>query len=74
MTESGYIKRLPVEEFEAQSRGGKGKAGTRLSTETDAVSQFFTCNSYDSVLFVSDRYSRTVDGAGPAGPADRHFP
>lgn len=23
MTNSGYIKRLPIEEFEAQSRGGK---------------------------------------------------
>lgn len=37
MTDSGYIKRLPIEEFEAQSRGGKGKAGTKLSGEDDKV-------------------------------------
>eukprot|EP01038_Epipyxis_sp_PR26KG_P009141 gene9141-12327_t len=55
MTHSGYIKRLPIEEFEAQSRGGKGKAGARLSDGQDSVSQFFTCNDHDSVLFISER-------------------
>lgn len=37
VTASGYVKRLPMEEFEAQSRGGKGKAGTRLATDDDKV-------------------------------------
>jgi DNA gyrase subunit A len=55
MTNSGYIKRLPIEEFEAQSRGGKGKAGARLSTDDDSVSHFFSCNDHDSILFATDK-------------------
>lgn len=55
ITGSGYIKRIGIEEFEAQSRGGKGKMGAKLSTETDSVSQFFVCNDHDSVLFITDR-------------------
>ena len=55
VTRAGYIKRLPSEEFEAQSRGGKGKAGTKMSTQEDAVAHFFACNNHDSVLFVTDR-------------------
>ena len=55
VTRAGYIKRLPAEEFEAQSRGGKGKAGTKLSTDEDAVAHFFACNDHDSILFVTDR-------------------
>ena len=55
MTESGYIKRLPIEEFEAQSRGTKGKAGAKLSAEGDAVSHFLSINDHDSVLFVTDK-------------------
>lgn len=55
ITRSGYIKRLPIEEFESQSRGTKGKAGAKLSTEDDGISQFFSCNDHDSVLFVTDK-------------------
>jgi DNA gyrase subunit A len=53
VTRSGYVKRLPIEEFEAQSRGTKGKAGAKLSTEEDSVAHFFSCNDHDSVLFVT---------------------
>lgn len=55
ITGNGYIKRIPIEEFQAQSRGGKGKAGARLSTDQDSVQHFFTCNDHDTVLFVTDR-------------------
>lgn len=55
ITRSGYIKRLPIEEFESQSRGTKGKAGAKLSTEDDGISQFFSCNDHDSVMFVTDK-------------------
>ncbi|MDX2214917.1 MAG: DNA gyrase subunit A [Oculatellaceae cyanobacterium bins.114] len=54
LTEQGYIKRMPVSTFEAQSRATRGKAGTRMK-EDDAVEHFFTCNDHDSVLFFSDR-------------------
>lgn len=57
ITKSGYIKRTPVREFEAQRRGGKGRVGARLSTDQDTVAQFFTCNDHDTLLFITDRYS-----------------
>jgi DNA gyrase subunit A len=55
ITRSGYIKRIPVDEFESQSRGTKGKAGAKLSTNDDGIVQFFTCNDHDVVLFVTDK-------------------
>ena len=55
ITHSGYIKRIPIEEFEAQSRGTKGKAGTRLSADNDGIAQFFSCNDHDAMLFVTDK-------------------
>ncbi|MCL6434386.1 MAG: DNA gyrase subunit A [Leptolyngbyaceae cyanobacterium HOT.MB2.61] len=54
LTEQGYVKRMPVNTFEAQSRATKGKAGTRMK-EDDAVEHFLTCHDHDSVLFFSDR-------------------
>lgn len=51
----GYIKRLPIAVFEAQSRGGKGKTGTKLISEEDEVGQFFVCNSHDSILFITTK-------------------
>ena len=54
-TGSGYIKRVSIEEFESQSRGGKGKIGARLSTDDDSVSHIISCQDHDSVLFVTDK-------------------
>lgn len=54
LTEQGYIKRMPINTFEAQSRATRGKAGTRMK-EDDGVEHFITCCDHDSVLFFSDR-------------------
>lgn len=54
LTEQGYIKRMPVSTFEAQSRATRGKSGTRMK-EDDGVEHFLTCCDHDSVLFFSDR-------------------
>lgn len=54
LTEQGYIKRMPVSTFEAQSRATRGKAGTRMK-EDDGVEHFLTCCDHDSILFFSDR-------------------
>jgi DNA gyrase subunit A len=55
ITRSGYIKRVSIEEFETQARGTKGKAGARLSADDDSVSQFFSCNDHDVILFITDK-------------------
>ncbi len=54
LTENGYLKRMPVSEFEATSRGTRGKAGTRTQGE-EAVRLFISCNDHDSLLLFSDR-------------------
>ncbi len=54
VTEQGYIKRMPVNAFEAQSRATRGKAATRMK-EDDGIEHFLTCCDHDSVLFFSDR-------------------
>ena len=54
LTENGYLKRMPVNEFEATSRGTRGKAGTRSQGE-EAVKLFISCNDHDSLLLFSDR-------------------
>jgi DNA gyrase subunit A len=54
LTENGYLKRMPVNEFEATSRGTRGKAGTRSQGE-EAVRLFISCNDHDNLLLFSDR-------------------
>lgn len=54
LTEQGYIKRMPVNTFEAQSRGTRGKSANKMK-EDDGVEHFLTCCDHDSVLFFSDR-------------------
>jgi DNA gyrase subunit A len=54
VTEQGYIKRMPVNTFEAQSRATRGKAAAKMK-EDDGVEHFLTCCDHDSVLFFSQR-------------------
>ncbi len=54
LTENGYLKRMPVSEFESTSRGTRGKAGTRSQGE-EAVKLFISCNDHDTLLLFSDR-------------------
>jgi len=50
----GYIKRMPVSEYRAQRRGGKGKAGME-TREEDWVNQIFVASTHSYVLFFSDK-------------------
>jgi DNA gyrase subunit A len=54
LTEQGYIKRMPVNTFEAQSRATRGKAGAKVKDD-DTIEHFLTCCDHDSILFFSDR-------------------
>ncbi len=54
MTHKGYIKRVPSKTYEKQNRGGKGK--TALTTyEDDFIKDFFTVNSHDTLMFVTNK-------------------
>ncbi|OAB62722.1 DNA gyrase subunit A [Leptolyngbya valderiana BDU 20041] len=54
LTEQGYVKRMPVNTFEAQNRATRGKSGTKMK-EDDGIEHFLTCCDHDNVLFFSDR-------------------
>ena len=54
VTEQGYIKRMPVNTFESQSRATRGKAGAKVKDD-DTIEHFLTCCDHDSILFFSDR-------------------
>lgn len=54
MTHTGYVKRLPVSEYHAQNRGGKGITAHRPKEE-DFVERMFVCSSHDFLLLFSDR-------------------
>ncbi|MBP5177225.1 MAG: DNA gyrase subunit A, partial [Clostridia bacterium] len=53
MTHFGYVKRLPVSEYQAQHRGGKGITAHRPKEE-DFVESMFVCSSHDRLLFFTN--------------------
>ena len=53
LTQAGYIKRTPVSEYAAQSKGGMGKKGI-TTREEDAVADLFTASTHDHILFFTD--------------------
>lgn len=54
MTHSGFIKRIPVDEYRLQKRGGKGLKGAE-QREEDYVWKLFTANTHTQILSFSDR-------------------
>ena len=53
LTQAGYIKRTPVSEYAAQSKGGMGKKGI-TTREEDVVVDVFTASTHDYILFFTD--------------------
>ena len=62
VSHAGYIKRLPIDTYQAQGRGGRGIRGVE-SKEGDFVDHLFIANTHDYILFFTDKgraYSRRV--------------
>ncbi len=53
MTHLGYIKRLPVAEYRAQRRGGRGVTAHKPKDE-DFVEKMFVCSTHDRLLFFTN--------------------
>jgi len=53
-TQTGYIKRLGIETFKKQGRGGKGVRGSELR-ENDALEKILVSNTHDKILFFTNR-------------------
>jgi len=54
ITHRGYIKRVPLAQYEKQHRGGKGKIAV-TTYDDDFIESFFTCNTHDTLLIVTNR-------------------
>ncbi len=53
LSEAGYIKRLPVDTYRAQRRGGKGVSGQTLREE-DYIKKLFIASTHDYLLFFTN--------------------
>ena len=53
LTHFGYIKRMPVDTYKSQRRGGKGITGI-ATREEDFVKEIFTASTHDTILFFSN--------------------
>ncbi|HEV8420686.1 MAG TPA: DNA gyrase subunit A [Actinomycetota bacterium] len=54
ITRAGYVKRLPVETYRRQGRGGKGVIGANLKAD-DIISQVFTTTTHHWILVFTNR-------------------
>ena len=54
LTHFGYIKRMPIDTYKSQKRGGKGITGM-ATREEDFVKQIFTASTHDVILFFTNK-------------------
>jgi len=54
MTNSGYVKRLPLDTYRTQKRGGKGMKATEMKEE-DFVEKVYIASTHDYLLFFTDQ-------------------
>ncbi|MCL2355053.1 MAG: DNA gyrase subunit A, partial [Oscillospiraceae bacterium] len=54
LTHFGYIKRVPIDTYKSQKRGGKGITGI-ATREEDFVKEIFTASTHDTILFFSNK-------------------
>lgn len=53
LTHNGYIKRLPVDEFKSQHRGGRGIKGMGVHSD-DFIEHLITSSTHDELLFFTN--------------------
>ncbi len=54
LTHNGYTKRMPVDTYRSQNRGGRGITGV-TTREEDFVENLFTCSTHDNILFFTTK-------------------
>ncbi len=54
LTNNGYIKRVSVDNYKTQKRGGRGVTGMK-QREEDYVEEMFICGTHDNILFISNK-------------------
>ncbi|MFX1409752.1 MAG: DNA gyrase subunit A, partial [Promethearchaeota archaeon] len=53
-TKNQYIKRISLEEYQAQRRGGRGKKGMTIREE-DFITDLFVCSTHDTILIFTSK-------------------
>ena len=53
-TDKGYVKRIALDEYKTQRRGGRGVQGMK-QREEDFVSEMFICSTHDNILFITNK-------------------
>ena len=53
ITHNGYVKRVPIKNYEKQRRGGKGKVAV-TTHDDDFIEKFFISNTHDTLMFVTN--------------------
>lgn len=53
-TDNQYIKRVSLEEYRSQRRGGRGKKGMTVREE-DFIKDLFVCSTHDTILFFTSK-------------------
>jgi len=54
LSHGGYAKSQPIDDYQAQKRGGRGRSATKMKDE-DFIDQLFVANSHDTILCFSSR-------------------
>ena len=54
VSKSGYVKRMPMETYKTQGRGGKGVIGASTKTD-DYITHIFYTNTHDDIIFFSNK-------------------
>ncbi|NWF66178.1 MAG: DNA gyrase subunit A [Campylobacterales bacterium] len=54
ITHRGYIKRVPLKQYEKQNRGGRGKIAV-TTYDDDFIEDFFISNTHDTLMFVTNK-------------------
>ena len=70
VTKTGFIKRISVEEFKVQNRGGKGVIGSG-QREEDPIDMIQTCNAHDTLMFIMNNGRVYVEKAYEIPEASR---
>lgn len=55
ITHKGYLKRMPIDTYKAQKRGGKGVKGSSSAADEDFFTNIFTAETHDQLMFFTDR-------------------
>ena len=62
LSKNGYVKRVPMDTYKKQNRGGKGVKGQRMTKDDDIAHHLLSGNTHDYILFFTDKGKVLLQG------------